>query len=587
MQHHIIVSGEDALATTIIEELKSAGASVVKLGSDEFTGVARELGRAEISKAQAVICAGDDDAANLEIALLARRANRTVRVVARISNDVLRLAVADDNGPGAILDVAELTAPSVVEACLAQPTHPFEAAGIQFVVAGTEAPRDATLREIFGELTPVAVIHGDNSSSPGEIDVCPNREQQVLGGDRAVLIGTVEESSQHGIKVRRSRGRRARRARFRRVLDAVRTVVNDFNPAFYPALAAAVTLIAISMLLLHYNYRHPRMTWIDALYFTIETITTTGYGDFSFAHQETWLRLFAAGLMFGGATTIALLVAFIADVLLSRRFVFAAARPRVRHLRNHVVVVGLSALGMRVVTDLVAAGYDVAVIEINEDNRFLSAAAELDVPVIFGDATLLQTLESARVDRARAVAVLTRDDMINIETGIVVAELLGPRVMPKVNRRADVSLVLRVYDRALGFAVAQRFGFENVRSTVALAAPWFVGAAMGLEVLGTFSIRQTSFMVGAMCVAEGSELDGQKLVDIESTTRVIAVNRPDAEIQLHPQRDARLCARDTVYLVGPHRELLDMLRRGLPPKGSEERPSDGQQADVEQGMKAR
>jgi len=587
MQHHIIVSGEDALATTIIEELKSAGASVVKLGSDEFTGVARELGRAEISKAQAVICAGDDDAANLEIALLARRANRTVRVVARISNDVLRLAVADDNGPGAILDVAELTAPSVVEACLAQPTHPFEAAGIQFVVAGTEAPRDATLREIFGELTPVAVIHGDNSSSPGEIDVCPNREQQVLGGDRAVLIGTVEESSQHGIKVRRSRGRRARRARFRRVLDAVRTVVNDFNPAFYPALAAAVTLIAISMLLLHYNYRHPRMTWIDALYFTIETITTTGYGDFSFAHQETWLRLFAAGLMFGGATTIALLVAFIADVLLSRRFVFAAARPRVRHLRNHVVVVGLSALGMRVVIDLVAAGYDVAVIEINEDNRFLSAAAELDVPVIFGDATLLQTLESARVDRARAVAVLTRDDMINIETGIVVAELLGPRVMPKVNRRADVSLVLRVYDRALGFAVAQRFGFENVRSTVALAAPWFVGAAMGLEVLGTFSIRQTSFMVGAMCVAEGSELDGQKLVDIESTTRVIAVNRPDAEIQLHPQRDARLCARDTVYLVGPHRELLDMLRRGLPPKGSEERPSDGQQADVEQGMKAR
>jgi Trk K+ transport system NAD-binding subunit len=577
MHHHIIVSGDDALATTIIAELKSAGASVVKLGGSEFTGVARQLGRAEISKAQAVICAGDDDAANLEIALLARRANPTVRVVARIANEVLRMAVADDNGPGAILDVAELTASSVVEACLAYPTHPFEAAGIQFVVAGSDVPRKATLREIFGELTPVAVIHGDDSSTPGEVDVCPTREQQVLRGDRAVLIGTAEESSQHGIRVRRPKGKRSRRARLRRVLDGVRTVVNDFNPAFYPALMAALTLIVGSMLLLHANYRHPRMSWIDALYFTIETITTTGYGDFSFAHQETWLRLFAAMLMFGGATTVALLVAFIADVLLSRRFVFAVARPRVRHLRNHVVVVGLSALGMRVVSDLVAAGHDVAVIEINETNRFLSVARELDVPVIFGDATLVQTLEAARVDRARAVAVLTRDDMINIETGIVLAELLGPRVMPNINRLADVSLVLRVYDRALGFAVAQRFGFENVRSTVALAAPWFVGAAMGLEVLGTFSIRQTSFMVGAMCVAEGSELDGQQLVDIESTTRVIAVSRPDAEIQLHPQRDARLCAGDTVYLVGAHRELLDMLRRGLPPKesaGDEDKVAD-------------
>ncbi|MDT5252985.1 MAG: hypothetical protein QOH07_1936, partial [Mycobacterium sp.] len=556
MHHHIIVSGDDALATTIIEELKNAGATVVRLANSDLNGVGHELGRAEVASALAVVCAGDDDAANLEIALLARKANPTLRVVARLANDVLRTAVADDNGPGAILDVAELTAPSVVEACLAHRTHPFEAAGIQFVVSGNEAPREATLRELYGDLAPVAVIHGESSSTPGEIEVCPTRNQQVHAGDRAVMIGTVDESASRGIRVRRPTGTRVRRARIRRVLDAGRTVINDFNPAFYPALAGALTLIVGSMALLRYNYQHPRMSWIDALYFTIETITTTGYGDFSFAHQETWLRLFAAGLMFGGATTIALLVAFIADVLLSRRFVFGAARPRIRHLRNHVIVVGLSALGMRVVTELVRAGYDVAVIEINEDNRFVSAVRELDVPVIFGDATLLQTLESARVERARAVAVLTRDDMINIEAGIVLAEMLGPRVMPKVNRRADVSLVLRVYDRALGFAVAQRFGFENVRSTVALAAPWFIGAAMGLEVLGTFSIGQSSFMVGAMHVAEGSELDGLQMPEISTKTRVIAVTRQDAPAQLHPGREARLRAGDTVYLVGPYRELL-------------------------------
>jgi len=579
MHHHIIVSGEDALATTIIDELKTAGASVVRLATAVLGGVATELRRAEVANALAVVCAGDDDAANLEIALLARKANPTVRVVARLANDVLRAAVADDNGPGAILDVAELTAPSVVEACLAHRTHPFEAAGIEFLVSANEATRAATLREIYGDLAPVAVIHGENSATPGEIDVCPARDHPVNAGDRAVMVGTADESAERGIGVRRPTGTRVRRARVRQVLDAVRTVANDFNPAFYPALAAAVTLIVGSMVLLRINYQHPRMSWIDALYFTIETITTTGYGDFSFAHQETWLRLFAAGLMFGGATTIALLVAFIADVLLSRRFVFAASRPRMRHLRNHVIVVGLSALGMRVVTELVRAGYDVAVIEINEDNRFLSALRELDVPVIFGDATLLQTLEAARADRARAVAVLTRNDMINIETGIVLAEMLGPRVMPKVNRRADVSMVLRVYDRALGLAVAQRFAFENVRSTVALAAPWFIGAAMGLDVLGTFSIAQSSFMVGAMHVGEGSELDGLPMQEMSTTTRVIAITREDAPVQLHPRRDGRLRAGDTVYLVGPYRELLATLRKGLPPKKPEQPPRDGQQVD--------
>jgi Trk K+ transport system NAD-binding subunit len=286
-------------------------------------------------------------------------------------------------------------------------------------------------------------------------------------------------------------------------------------------------------------------------------------------------------LMFGGATTIALLVAFIADVLLSQRFVLSAARPRARHLRNHIIIVGLSELGIRVVSDLVAAGHDVAVIERNEENRFLSAAHELEVPVIFGDATLIQTLESARVDRARAVAVVTRDDMINIETGIILAEMLGPRVMPEINRRAEVPLVLRVYDRALGFAVAQRFGFDNVRSTVELAAPWFIGAASGLEVLGTFSVGQSSFMVGAMRVAPGSDLDGLQMFEMSTQIRVIAFNRQDGPLQLRPRRDDRLRGGDTLYLVGPYRELLGTLRRGLPlrqPATGEERPRDGREA---------
>jgi Trk K+ transport system NAD-binding subunit len=568
MHRHIIVSGDDALAMTIIDELKNAGVTVARLANLDLSeaGVSRELALAEVGHALAVVCAGDDDAVNLEIALLARKANPNARVVARLANDVLREAIADDNGPGAILNVAELAAPSVVEACLEHTTHQFEAAGIEFVVFGGEAYRDATLRELYGDLAPVAVIHGDGSPTPGEMEVCPSRDQRVHAGDWTMMVGTADEVAAQGIKIRGTRRTRTRQPRLRRAFDAVRALVNDFNPAFYPIVAGSLLLLSLSTVLLRFGYQAPpRMGWVDAIYFTIETMTTTGYGDFSFVHQPTWLRVFAALLMFSGVTTTALLVAFVADVLLSRRFVFGAARPRVRHLRNHIVVVGLSALGIRVVSDLTAAGYDVAVIEKNEENSFLSVVQKLDVPVIFGDATLGQTLRSARVDRARAVAVLTRDDMTNIETGIVLTEMLGTEVRPGLNW-TDVPLVLRVYDNTLGFAVAQRFGFENVRSTVELAAPWFIGAAVGLQVLGTFSAGQRSFVVGGMQVAPGSELDGLRMFELSTQTRVIAITRPNALVKLHPRRDARLHADDTVYLVGPYRELLDTLRKGRPPQ---------------------
>jgi Trk K+ transport system NAD-binding subunit len=555
---HIIVSGDDALAMTIIEELKSAGASIVKLATDR-------LRDADLLHAGAVICAGHDDARNLEIALLARKANPNVRVVARLANDVLREAVADDNGPGAILDVADLTAPSVVEACLAHTTHPFQAAGIEFVVSGAEAPRDATLREIYGDLAPVAVIHGKNAATPGEVVTCPGRDLGVNAGDWTAMIGSADELAARGIRVARPTATRTRRPRLRRVVDTARALRDDINPMFLRAIGVTLALLIGSTVVLRCtNHRPPGMTWVDALYFTTETIATVGYGDFSFLHQHTWLRLFAIMLMFAGVITTALLVAFIADLLLSRRFAHSAGRRRARHLRNHVIVVGLGSFGIRVVSDLTAAGYDVAVIERDENNRYLSTAAELDVPVIFGDATLRQTLESARVDHARAVAVLTQDDIVNIETGIVLREMLGQRVMPKVVR-PDVPLVLRVYDRTLGAAVAQRFGFENVRSTVDLAVPWFIGAAMGLQVLGTFSVGQRSFMVGGMHVAADSELDGLRLFELSTQTRVIAITRQDAPVQLHPRRDARLRAGDTAYLVGPYRELLATLRKGQPP----------------------
>ncbi|CPR07074.1 TrkA domain-containing protein [Mycobacterium bohemicum DSM 44277] len=547
----IIVCGEDALSKTIAEELRGAGARIIKVNT------AAELLAAGVHRARAVVCAGPNDAMNLEIALLARQYSPTVRVVARLANDVLREAVGAVNGPGAVLDVADLATPSIVEAVLSRNTHQFDTAGIEFVVWGSEAPHDGTLRDIHADLAPVAVVHGKNSPAPGEVVPCPGRDQRVYRGDWTSMIGVRDELEARGINLPPATVTRSRQSRIRRVIDATRAMRDDVNPMLYPALAFALLLTLGATVVVHYGYRSPRMSWIDALYFASETITTVGYGDFSFGQQSTSLRLFAVGLMFGGVIVTAILVAFLADLLLSRRFVQLAGLRRARHMRGHVVVVGLGSVGIRVVSDLTAAGYDVLVIEQDENNRFLSTAAELDVPVIFGDSTMRQTLEAAHVERARGVAVVTNDDMENIETGIVLLEILGSDT--------KVPIVMRVQGRALGAAINQRFGFQNVRSIVDLAAPWFIGAAMGLNVLGTFWVGQRSFMVGGMLVAAGSELDGLRMLDLSTQTRVIAIIRPEGPIRLRPRRDALLKAGDTVYLIGPYRELIATLRKGQPP----------------------
>jgi Trk K+ transport system NAD-binding subunit len=547
----IIVCGDDPLANTIIDELRGAGARIIRINS------ASDLLGAGVHRARAVVCAGPNDAVNLEIALLARRYSPNVRVVARIADNVLRDAVAAVSGPGAILNVADLATPSVVEAVLSRNAHQFNTAGMEFVVWGSEARKDGTLREIYGDLAPVAVVHGKNAPVPGEVVPCPGRDQKVYAGDWTSMIGVKDELEARGITVPPSTATRSNHSKARRIMDALRAIRQDVNPLLLPSLAFALFLTLGSTAVVRFAYEKPRMSWLDALYFASETITTVGYGDFSFGLQSRFLRLFGVALMFGGAIVTAILVAFIADLLLSRRFVHTAGLRRARHMRDHIVVIGMGSTGIRVVTDLTGAGYDVVVIEQDENNRFLSTLAELDVPVIFGDSTMRQTLESARVDRARGIAVVTQDDMENIRTGIVLLEILGSDTRQPI--------VLRVQGRALSAAVSQQFGFENVRSVVDLAAPWFIGAAMGLKVLGTFWVGQRSFMVGAMLVAEGSELDGLQMVEMSTQTRVIAIIRPEGPVRLRPRRDARLQAGDTVYLIGPYRELIATLRKGQPP----------------------
>jgi hypothetical protein len=52
------------------------------------------------------------------------------------------------------------------------------------------------------------------------------------------------------------------------------------------------------------------------------------------------------------------------------------------------------------------------------------------------------------------------------------------------------------------------------------------------------------------------------MVELSSQTRVIAIARGGAPLKLHPRRDTQLAAGDTAYLVGPYRELFDMLSKG-------------------------
>jgi Trk K+ transport system NAD-binding subunit len=578
---HVIVCGLNDVALRTVEQLHLAGARTVVLSDEPDERLIRivrgwgiphlprgghlsePLFDAGIAGAAAVVCAESTDLRTLETVLQIRDLRPAVRVVADLDNPSVAHALEGVLSSVGVLDVAALFAPAVVETCLGRRARKIELGGTEFVAAEVIAPRDATLRELYGSLAPIGVVTADE-----EVIACPGRDQAVSAGDRVTLLAMHSELDAAGIGQRESiaaaTSQLSARAHgfLKRVTGAVAEIVDR---PLRIALLLALLVLLVSTVILHLGYHEPlgrsHLSLLDSVYFTVETVATVGFGDFSFAAQPSGMVVFGILLIVAGVTLTTTMFALLTNALVSRRLAQSLGHGRIPGMRGHVVLVGLGSVGMEVLEGLLDAGAEVVVVERMESNPYLSQARALHAPLVLGDATLARTLDAVNLAEAAAVAILTSDDLTNIETGLAIRDHLG-------ERWGDVPVVLRVFDRQLGHRLEQSFGFRHVWSTSAIAAPWFVGGALGLDVLFTFYVGNHPFLLARLRVSAGGGLDGLAMRELPGTVRVVAIRRAGSPgsptgasaLEHPPRRDTRLAPDDDAYLVGPHAELLEILR---------------------------
>jgi Trk K+ transport system NAD-binding subunit len=571
---HVIVCGLEGVGLRTVEQLRVADVGVVVLDDDpsgrmaalvESWGAARissegdpgaRLRAAGLAGARAVVCTHASDLRNVETSLLVRDMREEVAVVVHLDNPTVGHAVEDATGAGSALDVAGLFAPAVVDACMGRTTYDVVLGEELFVAAEVPVTAPGTLRTLFGDLAPVGII-----TAEGELVVCPGRDHEVGAGDRVTVLGKPEELGGAGVAHGKDSARTHGVGRLRRTVRRVsHTLAEEADRALIATILTGFLLLLVSTVVLRLGYvqpiSHRHLSVEDAVYFTVETVATVGFGDFSFAGQTPLMEGFGVLLIVTGVTLVTTIFALLTNVLVSRRIENALGQGSIRGIEDHVVLVGLGAVGLRVLEGLRALGRDVVVIEYDERNRYVQHARSLGVPIVHGDATLGQTLRSVNIADAGAIAILTSDDLVNLETGLAVRDLLGARWK-------EVPVVVRVFDRALGHRLEKTFKFHHVWSTSALAAPWFVGAVLGLEVLATFYVRNQPFLVARLTVRPDGGLVGLAMRELSARIRVVAIVRGGAEGEMEhpPRRDTRFAAGDQAYLVGPYEELLRVLGR--------------------------
>jgi Trk K+ transport system NAD-binding subunit len=567
---HIVVFGFQGVGRRIVRQLTTSGIQVVvvdphadaaqqvdlqRWGASYLAGYGDSqdtLAAAGVADALAVLCVTDDDVRNIRLALLARDVSPDIRIVVRMANASVGSALKGVASPGAVLDVAALASPSFVEAAVNRTTHAITIAGQRFVMATLPSPREGSIADVWDGLAPVAV-RGAVASPAQPVH---SGDHLVHAGDLVTLIGTEEDYRHAGIEPEAEHAQAIGPNLRRRVREGIAAISDAVDRPFRIAFGVLLGLSAVSIGVLMAAYQEPDgtpMSLLDALYFTAETIATVGFGDFYFRDQPALLRLWAVVLIIMGAALVAIATALLTNALVTRRLEQSLGRQRLTGLKDHIVVVGLGRVGSAVAIGLRQAGYEVAIIDGGEGQRFIPQMREAGIPVLIGDATLPETQEAAGIHRAAGVAVLTSDDLVNIETGLAVRGVMGDRPVP---------IALRVFSRNLARLVGAELDAGLPRSIAELASPWFVGAAVGIDVLGTFYVGPTLLIAARLDVVAGGPLEGMSVREIEARARVVVITRAGESSGLErPQAASTVGAGDSVYVIGQYDDLLGLLQR--------------------------
>ncbi|MFT3714268.1 MAG: NAD-binding protein [Archangium sp.] len=177
LKGHVVVCGAGRVGYRVTLELRRLGKDVVvveKRADAPFAQVLRDLGvavliddirspgtlnRLNVAKAEAIVCATDDDLSNINVALDARKLNAEVRVVLRLFDDDLVERVRD-NFMAEAHSTSALAAPALALSALdPRIIHSFHVGEhlmvvSRFVVGSALAPLNlSALRDRFGGLT--------------------------------------------------------------------------------------------------------------------------------------------------------------------------------------------------------------------------------------------------------------------------------------------------------------------------------------------------------------------------------------------------------------------------------------------------
>ena len=299
------------------------------------------------------------------------------------------------------------------------------------------------------------------------------------------------------------------------------------------------------------------MSFLDALYMTVITLSTVGYGEVQ--PLATAGRIFTMLLIFSGLGIVFYGAGLIAREVIEGEFQRTFGRRKVQRqieqLSDHFIVCGFGRMGRIVCKELVAKPVPFVVIE-----RTAEALRDVEAEqflLVEGDATEDHILLQAGIKRARGLVSALSTDSDNVYVALTAREL-----------NPDLLIVARAEDERSERKLLHA-GATRVVSPYVIGGHRMANALLRPAVLDVIDLathyRSIELQIEEVQIPKGGVGGGSTLQDsgIRESLGiiVIAIKKPNGEMVFNPTHDARIVEGDRLVVMGQTTNLRELERR--------------------------
>ncbi|MCZ6679463.1 MAG: NAD-binding protein [Candidatus Poribacteria bacterium] len=319
------------------------------------------------------------------------------------------------------------------------------------------------------------------------------------------------------------------------------------------ALALMIVLFIIGVIgywFIEKGNPHERWTLLDAIYMTVITLTTVGYGDYNMSDAG---KLFTVALLIVGigvfAYSVSVATAFIVEGQLQEIYRRRKMERLIEKLSNHYIICGTGDTGVHALDEMIQMNVNLVVIE-REEERINHLLETRDFLYVLGDATEDEVLIRAGVERARGLITSLSTDQDNLFV-VLSAKQLNPNLRVVSKAVEDTSLV------KLQKAGADEVVLPDQSGGIRLAAG--VTRPIVVAFLDIMLKSQVTTRFAESVIQSGSDLVGQTLSQAHIPDRtglvLVAVHDRQGKFIYNPSGRLILNVGDALIVIADNEQL--------------------------------